>query len=109
MAYVSSTFGQSRGLNFSLQTWIFRRVLLQNMSFARLALRSVTRSRPLLAVSTRQSLAFRANYSAEAGLSKETIQSRVLNVLKGFEKVDEAKVRVASSFNGKYSYRQCSY
>ncbi|OJA10832.1 hypothetical protein AZE42_00258 [Rhizopogon vesiculosus] len=67
------------------------------MSFARLALRSVTRSRPIFAASTRQTLAFRANYSAAAGLSQETIQSRVLNVLKGFEKVDADKVRLTTS------------
>ncbi|OAX42405.1 acyl carrier protein [Rhizopogon vinicolor AM-OR11-026] len=68
------------------------------MSFARLALRSVTRSRPIFAASTRQTLAFRANYSAAAGLSQETIQSRVLNVLKGFEKVDADKLTTSSSF-----------
>jgi NADH dehydrogenase (ubiquinone) 1 alpha/beta subcomplex 1 len=73
------------------------------MSFARLAIRSVTRSRPVLAVFARQTLAFR-NYSAAAELSKETIQSRVLNVLKGFEKVDAAKARIIYSLNGNYSY-----
>ncbi|KAG0708952.1 acyl carrier protein [Suillus ampliporus] len=71
------------------------------MSFARLALRSVTRSRPVLAVSSRQTLAFRVNYSAAAaGLSKETIHARVLDVLKGFEKVDAAKLTASSSFTG---------
>ncbi|KAG2118433.1 acyl carrier protein [Suillus clintonianus] len=68
------------------------------MSFARLALRTVTRSRPVLAVSSRQALAFRANYSAAAGLSKETIQTRVLEVLKGFEKVEATKLASSSSF-----------
>ncbi|KAG2350457.1 hypothetical protein BDR05DRAFT_921487 [Suillus weaverae] len=68
------------------------------MSFARLALRSVTRARPVLAASSRQTWAFRANYSAPAGLSKETIQTRVLDVLKGFEKVDAVKLATSSSF-----------
>ncbi|KAG1755193.1 acyl carrier protein [Suillus paluster] len=68
------------------------------MSFARFALRSVTRSRPVLAVSSRQTLAFRANYSAAAGLSKETVQTRILDVIKGFERVDAAKLTTSSSF-----------
>ncbi|KAG2061931.1 acyl carrier protein [Suillus hirtellus] len=68
------------------------------MSFTRLALRSVTRARPVLASSSRQTWVFRANYSAAPGLSKETIQTRVLDVLKGFEKVDAAKLTTSSSF-----------
>ncbi|KAG1881754.1 acyl carrier protein [Suillus tomentosus] len=68
------------------------------MSFTRLALRSVTRARPVLASSSRRTWVFRANYSAPAGLSKETIQTRVLDVLKGFEKVDAAKLTTSSSF-----------
>ncbi|KAG1801534.1 acyl carrier protein [Suillus plorans] len=69
------------------------------MSFTRLTLRSVTRARPVLASSSRQTWVFRANYSAAAaGLSKETIQTRVLDVLKGFEKVDAAKLTTSSSF-----------
>ncbi|KAG2072742.1 acyl carrier protein [Suillus decipiens] len=68
------------------------------MSFARLALRSVTRARPVLVVPSSQTLAFRANYSAAARLSKETIQTRVLDVLKGFEKVDATKLTTSSSF-----------
>ncbi|KIJ68357.1 hypothetical protein HYDPIDRAFT_73395, partial [Hydnomerulius pinastri MD-312] len=42
----------------------------------------------------------RANFSAAAGLSKDDIQSRVLQVLKGFEKVDPTKLSSASSFAG---------
>jgi len=39
-------------------------------------------------------LVFRAGFSAAAGaLSKDTIKSRVLEVLSGFEKVDATKVR----------------
>lgn len=32
-------------------------------------------------------------YAAASGLKKEDIQSRILEVMKGFEKVDGAKVR----------------
>ncbi|KAJ8596959.1 acyl carrier protein [Rhizopogon salebrosus TDB-379] len=68
------------------------------MSFARLALRSITRSRPAFTSSTRQTLALRANYSSAAGLSKEDIQKRVLDVLKGFEKVKADKLATSASF-----------
>lgn len=36
-----------------------------------------------------------ARFSAAAGLDKEQITTRVLDVLKGFEKVDQAKVYIA--------------
>lgn len=36
-------------------------------------------------------------YSAAAGLSKEDITARVLDVLKSFEKVDGSKVRTSPS------------
>ena len=36
--------------------------------------------------------AFRAPYSAAAGLSRDDIQTRILDLLKGFEKVDQSKV-----------------
>lgn len=63
------------------------------MSFTRLATRLTalpryTRAAPCL----RKQLVQRAAFSAAAGLSPETIQSRVFEVLKGFEKVDPAKV-----------------
>ncbi|KAG8715672.1 hypothetical protein FRC11_001619 [Ceratobasidium sp. 423] len=38
------------------------------------------------------------SYAAASGLSKDDIQVRVLDVLKSFEKVDAAKLSVASSF-----------
>lgn len=66
------------------------------MSALRFATRAASLSRAALVVPTRVQprLAFppRANFSAAAGLSKEDIQTRVLDVLKGFEKVDPAKV-----------------
>ncbi|KAI0080093.1 acyl carrier protein [Panus rudis PR-1116 ss-1] len=73
------------------------------MSFFRIAARSV--ARPSLAAAVRPSLATRshfifqaARYSAAAGLNKEQITTRVLDVLKGFEKVDPAKVTPNASF-----------
>lgn len=36
----------------------------------------------------------RAAFSAAAGLTKEEVTTRVLDVLKGFEKVDPKKVRI---------------
>ncbi|KAF9460811.1 acyl carrier protein [Collybia nuda] len=70
------------------------------MSFSRLATKLTTlpryaRANPCL---RRQPFAQRASFSAAAGLSRETIQSRVFDVLKGFEKVDPTKLTVASSF-----------
>ena len=63
------------------------------MSFARVTLRSLSRARPTFAVSKHSAYRLhRANYSAAAGLSKDTIQTRIFDVLKGFEKVDHAKV-----------------
>ena len=64
------------------------------MSFFRLAVRSVARPRMAVAVmpSVRSRILQKAAYSAAAGLSKEQISTRVLDVLKGFEKVDPAKV-----------------
>ena len=64
------------------------------MSFLRLAVRSVARPRLAIAAipSTRSRILQSASYSAAAGLSKEQVTSRVLDVLKGFEKVDQSKV-----------------
>ncbi|XP_006454408.1 ACP acyl carrier protein/NADH-ubiquinone oxidoreductase NDUFAB1/SDAP subunit [Agaricus bisporus var. bisporus H97] len=68
------------------------------MSFFRLATRSLPRA--TFTPSRFPSLyAPRARYSAAAGLSRDSIQSRVLDVLKGFEKVDQAKLSPTSSFS----------
>ena len=48
---------------------------------------------PRLAFAARSRFAPRAAFSAAAGLSKEEITTRVLDVLKSFEKVDTSKVR----------------
>ncbi|KAH7883668.1 hypothetical protein F5I97DRAFT_1894670 [Phlebopus sp. FC_14] len=70
-----------------------------DMSFARLTLRTLSRSRPTFAVSKMSAFRLhRANFSAAPGLAKEDIQSRVINVLKGFEKVDPAKLSTSSRF-----------
>jgi NADH dehydrogenase (ubiquinone) 1 alpha/beta subcomplex 1 len=69
------------------------------MSFARLAFSNATRSRlAFVAVSrAHPTIRFptyvpRAMFSAAAGLDKAQIAKRVLGVLEGFEKVDQAKV-----------------
>ncbi|KAF5374951.1 hypothetical protein D9758_000196 [Tetrapyrgos nigripes] len=48
---------------------------------------------------TTTQLPLRAAYSAPAGLSKDNIESRVLDVLKGFEKVDQSKLTTSASFS----------
>ncbi|KAI0348491.1 acyl carrier protein [Trametopsis cervina] len=70
------------------------------MSFLRLALRSVARPRIAVAAlpSTRSRVLQSASYSAAAALSKEQITSRVLDVLKGFEKVDQGKLTPTATF-----------
>lgn len=63
------------------------------MSFIRLAARNLTRHRLALAVPrTQNPLPWRAGFSAAAGLTKDVIQTRVLEVLSGFEKVKASKV-----------------
>jgi len=64
------------------------------MSLARFVSQSARLARPVwtarpLAKAVVPRLAF--SYSSSAGLSRDVIQSRVLDVLKGFEKVDPAK------------------
>ncbi|KIK06912.1 hypothetical protein K443DRAFT_673807 [Laccaria amethystina LaAM-08-1] len=41
----------------------------------------------------------RVNYSAAAGLSREKIEARVLDVLKGYEKVDLSQLTPTASFS----------
>jgi NADH dehydrogenase (ubiquinone) 1 alpha/beta subcomplex 1 len=69
------------------------------MSFIRLGLRVATLRHP--ASNTGRvwnALPLRSGYAAAAGLSRDAIERRVLNVLKGFEKVDPAKVRATCFF-----------
>ncbi|KAG5641068.1 hypothetical protein DXG03_006272 [Asterophora parasitica] len=70
------------------------------MSFLRLAARSSALPRFAWTASrVQRSIIQRAAFSAAAGLSRDAIQSRVLEVLKGFEKVDPAKLTLSSSFS----------
>jgi NADH dehydrogenase (ubiquinone) 1 alpha/beta subcomplex 1 len=81
------------------------------MSFLRLAralprqaLAAPCRRAPLALPHRQALLTFRA-YSAGGGLSKEAIQSRIIDLLKGFEKVDHEKVRRLSLRVGWHSAR----
>jgi len=62
------------------------------MSFFRLAVRSLPRS---TFATARLPLRYvpQARYSAAPGLQPSEIQTRILEVMKGFEKVDKSKVR----------------
>ncbi|KAG6809721.1 hypothetical protein H0H92_014996 [Tricholoma furcatifolium] len=69
------------------------------MSFARLATRASTLPRfAWTAPRVHRQLIQRAAFSAQAGLSREAVQSRVFEVLKGFEKVNAEKLAVTSKF-----------
>lgn len=68
----------------------------KTMSALRFVARAATFSRATLMHARAQpKLVFppRAAFSAAAGLSKDDVQTRVLEVLKGFEKVNPTKVR----------------
>ncbi|EJF67035.1 acyl carrier protein [Dichomitus squalens] len=54
---------------------------------------------PRLAFAARSQFVPRAAYSAAAGLSKEDITTRVLDVLKSFEKVDRSKLSTTAAFS----------
>ena len=60
---------------------------------------------PRLALAARAQYVPRAQFSAAAGLSKEDITTRVLDVLKSFEKVDGSKVSSLRSFFSLYARR----
>jgi NADH dehydrogenase (ubiquinone) 1 alpha/beta subcomplex 1 len=68
------------------------------MSLIRLAARNLARPRLGFAVPrTQHSIPWRAGFSVAAGLTKAAIEIRVLDVLKGFEKVNPSKVVVELS------------
>ncbi|KAI0931992.1 hypothetical protein AcW1_000751 [Taiwanofungus camphoratus] len=76
------------------------------MSFLRLAVRSIARPSVVLTPRVATALPQRWNriphyapFSAAAGLSKGEITARVIDVLKGFEKVDPAKLTETSRFS----------
>ncbi|KJA29152.1 hypothetical protein HYPSUDRAFT_32517 [Hypholoma sublateritium FD-334 SS-4] len=69
------------------------------MSLSRLLPRVATLTRVTRTTQTLQTRWVpRAMYSAGGALSRETITSRILETLKGYEKVDPAKLTVTSSF-----------
>ncbi|KAG6845161.1 hypothetical protein H0H87_012957 [Tephrocybe sp. NHM501043] len=70
------------------------------MSFIRFATRASVLPRfAWTAPRAQRQLVQRAAFSAQAGLSRDVIQSRVYDVLKGFEKVDAAKVSPTAKFS----------
>ncbi|OBZ79255.1 Acyl carrier protein, mitochondrial [Grifola frondosa] len=69
------------------------------MSFLRLAARRIALPRVAFAVPQQRSRIIQcAAFSAAAGLTKEQITTRVIDVLKGFEKVKPEKLSTNSSF-----------
>jgi NADH dehydrogenase (ubiquinone) 1 alpha/beta subcomplex 1 len=72
------------------------------MSALRFAFRGAAATRLALAPATRVQTRFalppRASFASAAGLPRETIEKRVLDVLKGFERVDPAKVCLTPSY-----------
>ncbi|KAG7099308.1 hypothetical protein E1B28_001166 [Marasmius oreades] len=69
------------------------------MSFLRLATRSSVFPRHAFsAFRVHRQSPFRA-FAAASGLSKQDIEARVLDVLKGFEKVDALKLSTSSHFS----------
>ncbi|KAL0579101.1 mitochondrial acyl carrier protein [Marasmius crinis-equi] len=69
------------------------------MSFLRLAARSTIIPRAaFVAPRIQRQIPFRG-FAAAAGLSKQDIEARVLDVLKGFEKVDAGKLSTSSHFS----------
>ncbi|KAJ8521435.1 hypothetical protein ONZ45_g1846 [Pleurotus djamor] len=70
------------------------------MSFFRVALRSaVAPRRTWTAPLAQNQRVFRARFSDAAHISKPDIESRILDVLKSFEKVDPTKVSPTASFS----------
>nr|GAT54905.1 predicted protein [Mycena chlorophos] len=69
------------------------------MSFFRLATRALPRQAFVLRAPRRQTILPFRQYSAGGALSAEAIQTRILDVLKGFEKVDPAKLTPTASFS----------
>ena len=68
------------------------RIAARNFASRNLGVAARSVVTPRLALAARTQWVPRAAYSAAAGLSKEDITTRVLDVLKSFEKVDGSKV-----------------
>lgn len=70
------------------------------MSFFRLAARTAVATRQSwLTIPACKQTYPHARYSSGAGLSRDAIQTRVFDVLKGFENVDPAKLTASASFS----------
>ena len=81
---------------------------LIDMSAFRLALRTVPRTSlasPVARYQQQMLWSLSKKYSTPSGLSQEAIQTRVLDVLKGFEKVDPAKVASAPVCSRKRTHK----
>ncbi|RXW24775.1 hypothetical protein EST38_g1113 [Candolleomyces aberdarensis] len=70
------------------------------MSLFRLASRTSALSRAAWSVRSvpNRFVLPRATYASSAGLSRDAIQTRIFDVLKGYEKVDAAKLTPTASF-----------
>ncbi|KAI0652255.1 acyl carrier protein [Trametes meyenii] len=73
------------------------RLAARNFAARNLAIRVV--ATPRFALAARSRIVPCAAFSAAAGLSKDEITHRVLDVLKGFEKVNGAKLTPTASFS----------
>ncbi|KAI8981282.1 acyl carrier protein-like protein [Trametes punicea] len=73
------------------------RLAARNFAARNIVVRSV--AAPRFALAARNRVVPCAAFSAAAGLSKEEITQRVLDVLKGFEKVDQSKLTPTASFD----------
>ncbi|KAI0375388.1 acyl carrier protein [Pilatotrama ljubarskyi] len=73
------------------------RLAARNFAARNIAVRTV--AAPRFALAARSRIVPCAAFSAAAGLSKEEITTRVLDVLKGFEKVDPSKLTPTASFS----------
>ncbi|KAG2023398.1 hypothetical protein CC2G_001057 [Coprinopsis cinerea AmutBmut pab1-1] len=70
------------------------------MSLFRLATRSTALSRAAWSARTTPRFILpRATYASGSGLSRDAIQSRIFDVLKGYEKVDPSKITPTASFS----------
>lgn len=78
---------------FALHFETLTRPPATHMSLSRLLSRTATASRVVRPAQTfNRRWVPRAMYSAGGGLSRESIKSRVLETLQGYEKIDNAKV-----------------
>ncbi|TFK41073.1 acyl carrier protein-like protein [Crucibulum laeve] len=69
------------------------------MSVFRLASRVSSLPRAAWSVQRQTRFVPRAAFSAAAGLPREVIEQRILDVLKGYEKIDKSKLRPSASFS----------